>query len=205
MQNLIVERVAVGALETNCYLVADKQTKQGIVIDPGDDIGKIRKKIAANALQIMAVCNTHGHFDHIRSDHCFNTPVYIHRQDEVMLRDASRNFSTMFPPVYRYDGVVIPLEDDQTVSFGPLTVRCIHTPGHSPGGMCFLIEDCLFSGDTLFYHTVGRTDITFADHQALLTSLQEKILKLPESTKVYPGHGDPTSIGEELIHNPFTR
>lgn len=204
MNNLIIERIVVGDLETNCYILADQTTKQGFIIDPGGEQGKIKKAVKKLSVDAVGVINTHGHFDHIRADDAFDLPVYIHHEDAPALTDPSRNFSSIFPPAYSYRGKVIVMRDGDTVKMGTQTLKIIHTPGHSPGGICILVNMVLLSGDTLFYHSIGRTDIGYADQRSLISSIQKKLFLLPPATEVFPGHGMPTSIREELAENPFT-
>lgn len=202
-KNILFERIPVGELETNCYVCADALSKQGYVIDPGGEEQRIRKFLTRHSIILQGVINTHGHFDHIRADHVFNVPVSVHRLDEPLLRDPAKNFSYMFPPVYSYTGTVNILEDGSVLPMGDFSIKVLHTPGHTPGGICLLFDAVLISGDTLFQHSVGRTDFSGADHRALMASIRKKLLVLPVETEVYPGHGGPTTIGDELKNNPF--
>ena len=186
----------------NCYFVIDENTNDAIVIDPGDEADKLCRIVDREQLNVMAICLTHCHFDHAgaaeRLKKHTNAPIFICRGEEIVAESTSYNLSAMFgkPFTVPYDKV---LDEGDSFKFGSLEFKVILTPGHTPGGGCFYFENegVLFSGDTLFYMSVGRTDFPGGDSNALLASIKDKLLKLPENTIVYPGHGAITIIREE--------
>jgi len=190
-----VDRVVVGEIETNCYIVTCLKTGKSLVIDPGDDYPKILR--ASSGREISLVLNTHGHIDHIKEDGRFGLPVYIHTLDRDCLRDPSRNLSALLGFAFTVDPEVVGIGDGDQIRLGELTFLVIHTPGHTLGSVSFLAGGVLFSGDTLFCGDRGRTDLPGGSEEEICASITEKLLPLPMSTLVYPGHGPETSIGAE--------
>jgi len=204
---MILIPVAVGPLQANCYILGEAPGGKAVVIDPGYEEKKIQKALDSEKLIPEAVLNTHGHIDHIGADEAFGVPVYVHSLDLKMLRDASLNLSDFLDRPFTVNSSVRTFEDGQELSFGTLLLKVIHTPGHTPGGVCFFLLEpkskILFSGDTLFYRGIGRADFSGADPGQLVSSIREKIFTLSPETVVYPGHGVPTTIKEEKEENPF--
>ncbi len=172
------ERLIVGSLETDCYIL--KAGKIGLIIDPGDEPEKIIKVVTG--FEIKLILATHNHFDHINA------------LKEVKKSTMSKAAIHPLDWTSEFD---LKLEDGQQIEFGQERIKVIHTPGHTPGGCCFLVSDILFSGDTLFPGGPGNTLLPGGDEQAILSSIREKLLILPDKTKVYPGHGPSTTIGQE--------
>lgn len=206
---MIFETIVVGELGVNCYLLADSQTKEGVVIDPGAEPERIIAAIKGNGIKVVKILNTHGHFDHIGANRKLaemtGAPLLISKEDEPFLSRAS-NSAKMYglkaddssaPSAYLAEGDVI--------SFGNHQIKVIHIPGHSPGGSCFYLEKdgILISGDSLFAESIGRTDLPGGSQAQLVGSIRSKLLTLPEATKVFPGHGPSTTIGHEKKHNPY--
>lgn len=204
---MILEKIIVGPLEVNCYVLASAEFKKAIIIDPGDQKNKILKILQKHNLQPAFVINTHGHYDHIGCDDDFGVPVYAHREDVKLLRDQNLNLSTFLSKAYAVGAEIRVLEDKERVVLDDIELEVIHTPGHTPGGICLLmkkpVDNVLFSGDTLFFEGVGRTDFAQGAEKQLIESIKEKILVLPADVTVYPGHGPATSIGHEKEYNPF--
>ena len=203
-----IEKFVTGIISTNCYLVINEETKQTVVIDPAACPSYLMGHIKSEGLQVEAILLTHGHFDHImgigdlRKE--FPVPVYAHEGDQETLLDPSLNLSISYTDGYTFDGATY-VRDGQTLELAGASFQVIHTPGHTPGGVCYYLENekVLFSGDTLFQNSVGRTDFPNSSMSDLIRSLREKVMALPDDVKVYPGHMGETTIGHERKHNPF--
>lgn len=204
---MILEIVCVGSLEVNCYILASRAGTQAIIIDPGEEPDKIWEALDKHKLKPGFVINTHGHYDHIGCDDEFNAPVYIHYEDLPLLKEPALNLSGLFASAYSVKAGINPVKDKEDIGLGEIRLRVIHTPGHTPGGVCLLMQSpqdkILFSGDTLFYHGIGRSDLPGGSEESLIKSIRDKLFVLPPDTIVYPGHGPSSTIGEEKANNPF--
>ena len=200
------EFILSGKFQENCYIVYDDISKKAIIIDPGQDGKKVITKIEKLNLKPELLINTHGHFDHTFSDDIirqkYNIPLAIHKDDTEMLSDANKNFSTMIgnPIIIDKADIIFEREEIKETSFCKYSV--IYTPGHSKGSVCILIDNTLFSGDTVFKNSIGRTDLYGGNEDELISSLQ-KIKKLPQDTIICPGHGPFTTLKEELKNNMY--
>jgi len=196
-----IERIVVGNLATNCYLVACAQTQQALVIDPGGDAELILAKLKERAWQVKLIVNTHGHSDHIganrRLAEATQAPLAIHVADQGMLTNANLNLSYYLGEKITSPAATRGLQDGDLLTIGQLRFQVLHTPGHTPGSICLLKDDVLFAGDTLFADGVGRTDLPGGSQTDLIRSIKQKLFVLPATTKVYPGHGPATTIGQE--------
>jgi hydroxyacylglutathione hydrolase len=201
--NAEVAKFVVGQLGTNCYIVHDRDSLDGVLIDPGAYDPEIVKYIRNNSIDIVCTLNTHGHADHILADAAFGYPVMIHELDEPYLRDAEKNLSTWLNTDIKPVKVERALKNGDMVTAGELIFEIIHTPGHTPGGISVKLDSWLFSGDALFFEGIGRTDCLGGDHETLLRSIREKLMILPDPVQVFPGHGPETTIGHERKNNPF--
>jgi len=192
---------------TNTYLVWDEETKEGIIIDPAAPSNKILNEIKKQNLKIKFIINTHGHADHIGGNKFFkenlNIPIYIHKADSKMLSNPQKNLSAYMEKPIKSPYADKLLLDGDIVSFGKIEMKIIHTPGHTKGGICIYHEPYLFSGDTLFEESIGRTDLPGGDIEEIKSSITATLFDLPDATQVFPGHGNPTSIEDEKIGNPF--
>lgn len=203
-----IERFIVGMVGTNCYVVSNEETSECFLVDPGAYSDKVIAYIREHELKPQAILLTHGHFDHIMGlDGVlreFPIPVYAQEEEEILLKDASYNASVSYGPAYTFSGASY-IKDRQILELAGMTIRAIHTPGHTIGGCCYYIESehVLFSGDTLFHDSVGRTDFPTGSQSQLVRSIREKLLGLPEETVVCPGHMSETTIGHEKKYNPF--
>ncbi|MCP4705054.1 MAG: MBL fold metallo-hydrolase [candidate division Zixibacteria bacterium] len=202
-----IETITVSPFEENCCLVWDEKDKIGVIIDPGDEDELIAEKIEKLGFTPKAILLTHGHGDHIGAvtplKEKYKIPVYIGKDDAPMLLSPSANVSAIFG----YEIVCAPadflVEDEQVIKIGSLEFVVFSTPGHTRGGVCYFCENILISGDTLFYSSIGRTDLPGGDYHQLITSIKEKLLCLPDDIVCYPGHGPSTTVGAERINNPF--
>ena len=204
----MIEGRAMGAMGANCYLYACPETKKAVIIDPGADGKQIYRWVLEKGVKVDYILITHGHVDHIGAvdelrELLGNVIVGIHTGDAGMLTDGKKNLSSYFGPGLVQKKADILLQDGQELMIGNQRLKVISTPGHSPGGVCFLCTEGLFSGDTLFAGSIGRTDFPGGSLDQLLAGVKQKLLVLPEETRVFPGHGEETSIGEEKRDNPF--
>ena len=203
-----VELFVTGIISTNCYLAVNEETKHAVVIDPASASPKILNHIREEGITVEAILLTHGHFDHIMGIDGFlkefQVPVYVHESDLPMLEDPAWNQSAIYTAGYTFRGAQ-PVRDGQILSFAGYEFQVLHTPGHTPGGCCYYVasEKVLFSGDTLFQRSVGRTDFQVSSMSALIRGIREKLMTLPSDTHVYPGHMGETMIGYERDNNPF--
>ena len=203
-----IEKFVTGSISTNYYLVISEETKQTVVIDPAACPSYLMGHMKSEGLQVEAILLTHGHFDHIMGiddlRREFPVPVYVHEGDRETLLDPALNLSSSYTNGYTFDGADY-IRDGQRLELAGFSFQVIHTPGHTPGGVCYYLESegVLFSGDTLFQNSVGRTDFPNSSMSDLIRSLREKVMKLPDDVKVYPGHMGETTIGHERKYNPF--
>lgn len=203
-----VEKFVTGIISTNCYLAINEETKQTVVIDPAACPSYLMSHIKSEGLKVEAILLTHGHFDHIMGIDGFlsefDVPVYVHEDDADAMEDPVLNQSSTYTSGYTF-GKARYLRDRQTLELAGYTFQVIHTPGHTKGGCCYYVasEDVLFSGDTLFQNSVGRTDFVNSSTSDLMHSVREKLFLLPDDTIVYPGHMGETKIGHEKKYNPY--
>ncbi|HLR34008.1 MAG TPA: MBL fold metallo-hydrolase [Tissierellales bacterium] len=202
-------KIPVGIYAANCYIVYCKDTKEGIVIDPGSQGAEIGDKIKDLGLSIKYIILTHGHWDHtdgiLGLKEKIDVPVLIHKEDEPLLRAGKKGIYSKASS----EGIEVApdkyIEDGDKLKVGDMTIEIIHTPGHSPGGVSIKIGDRIFTGDTLFTGSIGRTDLYGGSYETLLSSIKEKLLIYPDNTIVYPGHGESSTIGREKVTNPFIK
>ncbi|MBO0777876.1 MAG: MBL fold metallo-hydrolase [Ktedonobacteraceae bacterium] len=204
----IVACVTVGAFEENCYLYACPQTREAVIIDPGDEPERILEAIKELQLVPKYIINTHGHMDHIGAidavSEVYPVPLAIHPADVPMYTDEwQAQFLGRSGPLVRRKPDILLNEGDRIV-FGTISLEVLHTPGHTPGGISLVHHPhCVFSGDTLFRRGIGRTDLPGGDYSRLEASIREKLYTLDDELVVFSGHGEPTTIIEEKYENPF--
>jgi glyoxylase-like metal-dependent hydrolase (beta-lactamase superfamily II) len=205
-----VRTIPVGPLQCNCSIVADTEAGEAVVIDPGDEADRILLALAATKCRAVALLHSHGHFDHIGGtagvSRATGAAIRIHAADRPLydrLPEQASFFGLSAEPPLPPDGG---FADGEKISVGRFRLEAIHTPGHSPGSTCFLLEGeapVLFSGDTLFRRSIGRTDLWGGDTDTILASIRQKLFALPAQLRVVCGHGPDTTIGEERTSNPF--
>ncbi len=206
VNRMLIERMVVGSLEVNCFIIADEHTREAMVVDPGDEPERILDYVNEKGLTIKKIIYTHSHFDHVGAlpelKDATGAELLMH-SDELPVYEASRDMAALWG--FQLDTLPKPtafLAEGDTVTVGSLTFTVLHTPGHSPGGICLYGEDVLITGDTLFAGSVGRTDLQGGDLEKLKESFR-RILALPEGIRVLPGHGPETTIGQEKVSNFF--
>ena len=203
-----IVNIPTGMLQANTYLVCDETSRLGFIVDLGGYSRELKNIIEKNDIQIQYIVLTHGHGDHIGGvqEHLKDFPdakVVCSRAEEKMLLDPELNEAHHFGPEKVSFKPDILVDDGDTLTVGNMTMKFIMTPGHTEGGMCILIDDVLFSGDTLFCRSIGRTDLAGGDFRTIMESIKKKLFLLPDETQVLPGHMGPTTIGFEKEHNPF--
>lgn len=205
---MILERLELGPFASNCYILGDEsKAKEAMIIDPGAEADRILQRLTGLGLTVKLIVLTHGHVDHIGAlkevQEATGAEVVIHTADAPSLqREASSStiFGFTFPSPPPADRL---LKEGETLTIGDAQFRVIHTPGHTPGGICLLGDGIVFTGDTLFALSIGRTDLGGGNHQQLIDGIREKLMSLPDGTIVYPGHGPQSTIGNERQQNPF--
>ena len=189
----MLRMLTVGPYQANCYILGSKETKVGIVIDPGDEVFRIQKEISRLGLSIERILITHGHIDHISG-----------AQEPKMETHASLCIHPLDAPALKSPPDCT-LSDGQEIPLGNFKISVIHTPGHSPGSVCFYAPGALFTGDTLFAGSIGRTDFPGGSHEQLVQGVVRKLFPLGDNIRIYPGHGPHSTIGKERLYNPFFR
>lgn len=202
------EGLVVGPLATNCYVLWDRSTRAAAIIDPGGDAARIREVVSSNDLNPVGILLTHGHLDHCYAAGSvareYEVEIYIHEADVGLVEQIP----PMLELIYDLSAFVSPsplkfVEDGDVIHLGDCSIHVIHTPGHSPGGVCFVTDAGVFCGDTIFAGSIGRTDLPGSDYNRLIDSVKTRLLTLPDPTPLYPGHGPSTTVAHEKTTNPF--
>jgi len=206
---MILEMLTVGPFQENCYIIGDEESGVGAVVDPGDEAARIALAVEQTDLDVASIIVTHAHIDHVGAVAAlvdeYACPVLMHAEAEPMLKQLPTQAMMMglkfgkVPTVDRYIG------DEEVLEVGDLRLRSLYTPGHAPGHLAFYVEDegLVLSGDALFAGSVGRVDLPGGSMEVLMRSIEERLLTLPDETRVFPGHGPQTEIGNERASNPF--
>ncbi len=208
MSELTLKKLVLGMVQTNCYIVSNNENKEAIVFDPAENADRIEQYLKANDLVCKGILLTHGHFDHILAATelaaVTMAPIHAHEAEVRLLEDPHMNASAQI----RRECSLLPevlLRDGQSLQLAGFTLKVIHTPGHTAGGACYYFpgHGILISGDTLFLESIGRTDLPTGNSKQLVASINDKLMNLEDQVKVYPGHGDPTTIGYERENNVY--
>ena len=204
---MVLIRLVVGPLQVNCFILADEKTLEAVVIDPGDDAQDILKVIKDKGLKVKYIVDTHAHFDHVGANKAIKdatgAELLLHEADAPVLATVShqsRSFGmdpVSSPPADRY------VKHGDVITAGEVSLKVLHTPGHTPGGISLLEQGMVFTGDALFAGSIGRADFPGGDLMTLLRSIKTHLMTLPDDTKVFSGHGPASTIGDERRDNPF--
>jgi hydroxyacylglutathione hydrolase len=206
---MILEMLTVGPFQENCYVIGDEETGVGAIVDPGDEATRIALAVEQTNLEISQILITHAHIDHVGAVAAlvdeYSCPVLMHAEAEPMLKQLPTQALMMGLRFGKVPAVDHHIEDEEVLEVGGLKLASLYTPGHAPGHLAFYVESegVAFAGDALFAGSVGRTDLFGGNMEVLLRSITERLLTLPDETKVYPGHGPATTIADERTRNPF--
>jgi hydroxyacylglutathione hydrolase len=206
---MILETFPVGPLHCNCTILGDEVTHEAVVVDPGDNIPEILSRLHKHGLTLRQIVITHAHIDHVGGavllKKATGAPVFLNRHDLGLLGAMEMQAGWLGVPTPEVASPDASADDGLTIGLATLPAEVIHTPGHTPGSICLLFpqQHLLLAGDTLFAGSIGRTDLPGGDGRQILRSLRERLMVLPETTRVLPGHGPETTIGEEKQSNPF--
>ncbi|GAB6170467.1 MBL fold metallo-hydrolase [Clostridium carnis] len=197
---MIVKTIPAGALQANCYIIIDEETNEGAILDPGGDSSHIISVVESLGVKIKYILLTHAHADHnggvVDIKNKYDVEVLMNKEEEEYMEKDKFVFGKL-PKIYGF------INDGDILKLGNLIIKCIHTPGHTKGGMCFLIEDKVFTGDTLFQGSIGRIDFPGGNFDEIIKSIEEKLMVLESNVEVYPGHGPKSTIIFERMRNPF--
>lgn len=203
------KRLPLGIYQANCYILWNEDTSKSAVIDPGGDFEELKEFVESNKLSVEYIILTHGHGDHIgavaEARDYFKAEILIHKDDCDMLKNNEKNYSSKLG----YEKIEIEadkeLNDGDIINLGSIDLYILHTPGHTKGSICIKCENTVFSGDTLFAGSIGRTDLNGGSFEDIINSITNKLLTLSDNTEIYPGHGPSTTIAIEKRSNPFLK
>ena len=204
---MFIKSITVSPFASNCYIVASEKTHNGVIIDPGDEVDRIIGEIEDAGVTVSKIINTHGHIDHTAGakemQDKLGIPFFIHEGDMDLLKLINEQAQMYGMETRGVPEVEEYLNEGDIIEFDDIKLSVLHTPGHSPGGICFLGEKDILVGDTLFEGSIGRTDLPGGDYEQLIEAIDKKLMPLDEKINVFSGHGSPTTIGVEKRTNPF--
>ena len=200
---MIIKTFKEPPIDNNNYLIIDEKSKEAVIVDYSSNDIKIKETLAEFGAELKYILLTHGHFDHIAGIRPTDAKIVMHENDLPILKQANNYLSMFGIPEITIPKIDIFVKDGDILKAGDIEIKVIHTPGHTQGGVCYLVEDKLFSGDTIFKEAVGRCDLDGGDFDQIVESIETKIFTLPENTEILPGHGQPTTVGWEKLHNRF--
>ncbi len=206
---MILEKLVVSMFQENCYIIGDEESGVGALVDPGDEATRIVLAVEQTGLEIAQILVTHAHIDHVGAIaqlvEEYSCPVLMHEEAETMLKQLPTQALMMGVKFGKVPNVDQYIADEEVLEVGDIRLKALYTPGHAPGHLAFYSEDegIVLSGDALFAESVGRTDLPGGDMETLMRSINERLLTLPDETRVYPGHGPETTIKNERASNPF--
>jgi glyoxylase-like metal-dependent hydrolase (beta-lactamase superfamily II) len=207
--NVRLEKLVVGPLLSNCFLVWDDDSKKGVIVDPGDEGHVILERVKGLGIEVECILATHGHFDHVAGTaplkNALDADFLAHKDDMFFIDEGKRIARDWGFDIEQPSKPDRFIKDGDKIDVGSFILEVLYTPGHSPGGVSFLGQGMLFSGDTLFQGSIGRTDFRGGSMEELEKSIKTRLYVLPDDTIVYTGHGPRTTIGEEKSNNPFVR
>ncbi len=202
-----IHRLTLGIYQANCYIVQSEQTNEAFIIDPGDEAEQIQALLEREQIQPGRILLTHGHIDHFGAaaelQDFYRIPMLMHEGDRLFVENATiiggmMGYKRVRPPkIDRF------FQDDEELVLAEMKCKVLHTPGHSQGSVCFLFDDVFFSGDTIFAGSVGRVDLPGGDWNALISSIRTRIFILSDHIRIFPGHGEETTVKDEKLFNPF--
>jgi hydroxyacylglutathione hydrolase len=204
---VILKHLLVGPLQVNCYILGCERTRQAAVIDPGGDVDRILMALAKDELRLVYIINTHGHFDHTGGNKglkdATGAQLLIHRADAPMIMQQGGGGAPFGMVIQNSPAPDRYIDEGDVITFGDISLKVLHIPGHSGGGIALATDRMVFVGDALFAGSIGRTDFPGGDYDGLIEGVRKKIFTLGDDVVVYPGHGPQTTVGEEKRHNPF--
>ncbi|OSM04883.1 MBL fold metallo-hydrolase [Magnetofaba australis] len=204
---LLHQSLETGPLQVNCHILGDSDSGEAVIIDPGGDAELILALLERMKLRALHIVNTHGHFDHIGAVSALQKKLgcefWLHAADHALVAGAAKHAARWGLPFGDLPVVHHELTDGQTLLLSRVEIDVLHTPGHTPGGVCLRWGDEMATGDTLFAGSVGRTDLPGGNHAQLIRSIEEKLMTLPDTVACHPGHGPSTTIGRERVGNQF--
>lgn len=205
-----IKRIEVGIMGVNCFLIGCAETKEALILDPGEDPDWILEEVEKGGWQVRYIVNTHGHYDHIGGNKVLKVKtgaqILIHEKDAEALTEPQKNLSILTGRPLASPAADQTLQDGDLIEVGnTVKLKVIHTPGHTPGCISLYQDGELFTGDTLFSYGIGRTDFFGGSHEQIMNSINNKLLQYPDETRVYPGHNTLSTLGEIKVQNPFIR